>query len=302
MRMVNAAGVWELQDGRVHRLTPEGSKVPVVLDPTPTFTVTRHINDPRFGGIGCFGVHTARRNQFFPDPARVYDWTWDVTERMVAAENGGYGITSSFQENAATWVTLLSDGESHPEPIVRVERRYTTTKRTLTMKVTVLVAWDGTGSPLYFKEPKLVAHSLRGYRFLQLLDAKGGSLGPRRDLEQLAKPSVHTLQFRQPERAGFRFTGSKPPITVEFDRKGWDQWADEADKGEPLGDGAAYCLQGPPFGKLTRAWESAHWPGTSTGGVMFHAWEGGTGYPDCLCAFRPAVPGGRYSVSLKVEV
>lgn len=96
---------------------------------------------------------------------------------------------------------------------------------------------------------------MRGYQFIQCLDSDGQPLGRRRDLAKLAKPSVHTFQFRQPQRAGVRLAGSRPPVTLTFDKSGWDAWADAADAAEPLAGGAPYCLQGPLAGHLSRAWE-----------------------------------------------
>jgi hypothetical protein len=277
-------------NGRVTELRLLDGPV-VVRDPAPKGEVSLHINDPRFGGLGCFGVHIARRNEFFPDG--LVNFTWDLTERMNAAERGGYGVCGRDGNTV-----LLSDGESYPAPILAVTRDVEVLHDGVRMTVTVEVKWNGSGNQLFFKEPKIVAHGLRGYQFIQCRGSDGQPLGPRRDLAKLAKPSVHTIQFRQLRRADVRLTGSRPPVTLTFDKSGWDAWADAADAAEPLGGGAPYCLQGPPAGHLSRAWESAHWPGVDAAGVMFHAWEGGTGYMDCLCAFRPAVPGARQTVAL----
>jgi hypothetical protein len=263
----------------------------VVQDRAPSGEESLHINDPRFGGIGCFGVHIARRNEFFP--SRLDLFTWDLTERMSAPDHGGYGVSESTADTV-----FLSDGESFPRPLLAVRRETEEAGEGFRMRVTVEVLWDGSGNRLYFKEPKLVAHGMRGYRFIECRDANGQSLGPRHDFKLLADPTRHTIQFRRPERATVRLTGASPPVTLAFDRSGWDAWANDADPTEPLADGKPYCLQGPPTGRLSRAWESAHWPGKNAAGVMFHAWEGGTGYSDCLSAFRPAVPGARYAVAL----
>jgi hypothetical protein len=57
----------------------------------------------------------------------------------------------------------------------------------------------------------------------------------------------------------------------------------------------AYCLQGPNM-TLTRNWELGRFASAGRNsppdplkphvGVGLHAWEGGFGYPDCLCASR----------------
>jgi hypothetical protein len=279
-----------LAAGRVTELRLASGAL-VVRDPPPADEPSLHINDPRFGGVGCFGVHIARQNEFFPHD--LPNFTWDLTERMSAPDHGGYGVCGQTADTV-----LLSDGESSPKPILAVTHDLEQLTAGVRVRVTVEVAWDGTGRPLYFKEPKLVAHGLHGYRFLQCRDAAAQPLGPRHDLAALPKPDKHTLQLRHAERADVRLTGSAPPVTLTFDRSGWEQWADQADAGAPLGEGKPYCLQGPPAGHLSRAWEAAHWPDVDVAGVMFHAWEGGTGYMDCLCSFRPAVPGASYTVTL----
>ncbi len=296
-----AGGV--LQDGRFVKLVSKSGHV-LLADPAPTGRESYHINDPRFGGGGCFGVHVARRSLAFAR-GDLPNSTWDVTERMPAANNGGFGLLRS-ESSGFTTQTWLSDGESYPDPILSVTRKFTPKNGSAIISVSVEVLWKGAGSPLFFKEPKLVWHSLRGFTFLYVLDDQGRILGVR-DLTKLPAPSKHTYQLRYPERAAVQFEkrswGKYPRLTVKFARSGWDEWADEADASEPLvGDCAPYCLQGPPAGKLSRAWESAHWPGKDAAGVMFHAWEGGSGYMDCLCAFRPAVPGSRYEVGLEVVV
>ena len=79
---------------------------------------------------------------------------------------------------------------------------------------------------------------------------------------------------------------------------GLDQWAvlsNAREQLEPCEPNEAYCLQGP--GKtLTRQWEVARWGSAGRNslppadkpqnGVMLHASEGGSGYPDCRCCYR----------------
>ena len=283
---------YEFQDGRVRKLILEGDRKAAILDPAPSGKISQHINDPRFGGFGCFGVHVARRNEFFPDLGRVYDWTWDITERMNAKDNGGFGVTASYGTDKE-WTTLLSDGES---PIIAIKRVYDIRPHSFSMNVAVRVVWDGSGNPLYFKEPKLVCHSLHGYRYLWVGNKK-------HDLMILPKPSVRTLQIRDPKHLTVKFTGTRPPITVVLQGSGWNDWRKQADESEPLVSmthGQRYCQQGPPSGHLTSAWEAAHWPTLDAAGIMFHAWEGGSGYSDCLSCFRPAIPNSRYEVELTI--
>ncbi len=55
---------------------------------------------------------------------------------------------------------------------------------------------------------------------------------------------------------------------------------------------------------LSRKWEATRWASAGAGsppmngrphvGVMLHAWEGGSGYPDCRNCYVPVVPGNTY--------
>jgi len=87
-----------------------------------------------------------------------------------------------------------------------------------------------------------------------------------------------------------------------------DAWARDANALERLVPtcNGAYCLQGPADANgaptLSRNWElgrfasagrnSAPDPARPAVGVGLHAWEGGSGYPDCLCASRGLPPFG----------
>jgi hypothetical protein len=165
------------------------------------------------------------------------------------------------------------------------------------------------------------------FRYLDVFD-RAGRLLRGLDLWLLPDPEVHTYQIAAPGRARVRFQDPErrvafnvvmegsdgshqqpwTPATVGFDR-----WAQDANGAERfLPDGPPYCLQG-PGATLTRQWEATRFsilrpgqrrpqadrgapllpdPAKPQVGVMFHAWEGGTGYPDCLCASRRMPPKG----------
>jgi hypothetical protein len=63
---------------------------------------------------------------------------------------------------------------------------------------------------------------------------------------------------------------------------------------------SAYCRQG-PGSTLTRQWEVAKRGTEPCVEVMLHAWEGGSGVPDCLCCARSFVPGEARTSFLSVS-
>lgn len=322
--------------GYIHRLVrPDGT---VIVDDTsgpnrpPEERGT--INDPCFGGLGCFGMHVARQNEHFPDGS-VYNYTWDVTGRHHAPTRAGYGVDGSRilrLEQLADRVELdvevdLFDGEAWtqgaPLLTVRYEWRFLASRAEAIVAMTV-GAGAHVGSPTYVKEPKLVAHSIGAYgtenpnyRWLDMY-RDDGSLIQSFDIWSLPSPSVDTKQwpFDRRCRARLRAEGTPRYFNViaralrsdgshedwEPSQHGLDGWAQAANWLSPLVPGCdAYCLQG-PGGTLTRQWETARWAsdgpdstpmaGRPHTGLMLHAWEGGSGYPDCLCCFRPFPPEG----------
>jgi hypothetical protein len=177
------------------------------------------------------------------------------------------------------------------------------------------------------KEPKLVCHSLgseraRGprYRYVDVY-RRDGSLIERFDIWALPDPSIKTKQwgynqrvrvrFDDPDRGNHYFNIVAEALGPDDQREDWegsafglDRWAQLSNAREQLescGDHQAYCRQGPDS-TLTRQWETARWSSGKAGtepeagrpqtGVMLHAWEGGSGYPDCRCCFRRFGPRG----------
>ncbi len=83
----------------------------------------------------------------------------------------------------------------------------------------------------------------------------------------------------------------------ELSSYGMDKWAQRSNSRAVFeSTGGAYCLQGPADSNgnntLTRQWEITKRPDSSPVDCMFHAWEGGSGYPDCLKASRAFGPSG----------
>ena len=297
------------------------------------------INDPRAGGLGCFGFHVARRNGQ-PDPV---NYTWDVTGRHEAKSRFGYGVSrarvarsprrvgSGDEERIeASFEVSFTDGEAAGAGVALAVVRYDYAfyARVVTCDVTVATGGGAhLGTPAFVKEPKLVCHALGStapgspvYRNLQVLTVASERLLAS-DVWSLPSPNVKTLQLPQDRRARCRFDDPvRPHLTLEVlgqalgddgTRMPWegaaaglDRWAqlsNERERLEPCQPDEAYCLQGPRK-TLTRQWEVARWASTGAGsppppsrpqtGVMLHAWEGGSGYPDCRCCFRAFGPEG----------
>lgn len=295
-------------------------------------------NDPRTGGLGSFGVQLGRRNEFYPDPDEIYNYTWNLTERINAHEGAGLGVCATrildgprlneLEQAIFVIENDLSDIYSYPLPILRVRRNYQIDVSSVKCATRVTMMWDGNDFPLFIKEPKIVAHSLGGadsrspqYRYLEVF-AQDGKRIRKYDLWQLPDPTVKTLQLRMGDRFRLRFsdtrrsqffnvigatTDGNSVIPWKYASYGFDQWAQNMNERERFVAecNSRYCLQGPskrfspedaPEPTLSRNWEATRWASGKAGsppdperpqvGVMFHAWEGGTGYPDCLCASR----------------
>jgi hypothetical protein len=314
---------------------PDGT---VVVDDPPDQDGT--INDPRYGGLGCFGMHLARRNEFFKT-LQVVNYSWDVTGRHHAHTRGGYGVGAGRVVEGPGPATVARrkavvlgvevdffDGESFGDrrPIVVVRYDYVFWPACVRCQVTVTTGPGAHGGSLAFlKEPKLVCHSLGSedgplYRYVDVY-RRDGSLIERFDIWTLPDPTAKTKQwgyngrtrvrFDDPERGHHYFNIVAQALGAdgvgedwEGSEHGFDSWAqvaNEREQLEPCGDHQAYCRQG-PNGTLTRQWETARWasgkagsepePGRPQTGVMLHAWEGGSGYPDCRCCFRRFGPEG----------
>lgn len=216
--------------------------------------------------------------------------------------------------------TALSDMVSYPEPLFLVRHTYAVWPARVEQQIDVAAAWDGSGPSVFVKEPKLTCHSIGPvggprYRYLSLYAPDGDLLLDAFDIWSLPNPMVHTKQLPHGRRCRLVFVdeaGARPltAVIMGFGPQGrevWqggeglDRWAREANGWERLKPQcAAYCLQGPPDAQgnrtLSRKWELGRWasagaasapdPGKPQVGVGLHAWEGGTGPPDCLCASR----------------
>jgi hypothetical protein len=297
------------------------------------------LNDPVSGGLGAFGLEVAQRNEWFP--RQPYNYCWDITERMdgrpgtPAPHVQGFGVLG-FDVLApprrlegpgdAVYLACATRLGAHGVHLVTVRRDYEVRKSSVRCRTRIRVETAFRG--WFVKEPKIVAHSLgppvagRPYTTLDVFDAPGNRL-LRRDLTTLSDPNVKTQQIGQDGRWRCRFQAgddtrdfnvvAEAANVATWDAESWeggngglDLWAARSNGREPLErceDDEAYCLQG-PGGTLTRQWESARWrdPARPQVGVMFHGWEGGSGYPDCRCTYRAVVPGEVYEVRTRYSL
>jgi hypothetical protein len=227
--------------------------------------------------------------------------------------------------------TALCDMVSFPEPLFLVRHTYAVHPNRVEQQIDLAAAWNGAGPAVFVKEPKLTCHSIgpRGgprYRFLTVFSRDGTKLFPRNeprfDIWSLPDSTKKTQQLGHPQRCRLLFEDENRAhplnaVMMGFDGNGrapWrggpgpDRWAEDAN-GLPRFVAAcngAYCLQGPKDADgnktLTRNWELGRFasegrnspphPAQPAVGVGFHAWEGGAGYMDCLCASRAMPPFG----------
>lgn len=300
------------------------------------FHADPNLNDSRNGGLGSFGCHLSRQNEHFPNGS-VWNYTWNLTSRMNATSNG-FGICRARvfdgprvdAQGVGRLVieTALSDMVSYPEPLFLVRHTYAVWDGRVEQQIDVAAAWDGSGPPVFVKEPKLTCHSIGPvggprFRYLTLYAAEGDLLLDAFDIWSLPDPTVHTKQLPHGRRCRLVFYDESGgnTLTAVFrgyspkGRSAWqggdglDRWARDANGWARLKpDCAAYCLQGPYDAQgrrsLSRKWELGRWasglagsppdPGKPQVGVGLHAWEGGTGPPDCLCASRAMPSFGTY--------
>jgi hypothetical protein len=300
-----------------------------------------NLNNCQNGGLGSFGCHLGRANEHFPD-GQVWNYTWNLTSRQDPARDYNFGICRArlfdgprVDEQGIGRVEIetgLCDMVSFPEPLFLTRHTYAVYPTRVEQKIDVAAAWDGTGPPVFVKEPKLTCHSIgpRGgprYRYLTVYSRSGGKLfpqnEPRFDIWTLPDCTRKTQQLGHMQRCRLRFEDESQGhvlnvVMMGLDANdvrspwrggpGMDKWAADAN-GLPrfvATCNGAYCLQGPQDAAgnktLTRNWELGRFasdgrnspphPAAPAVGVGFHAWEGGAGYMDCLCASRAMPPLG----------
>jgi hypothetical protein len=285
--------------GYVARLDRRDGLPPLVDD----FRAPGSINDPRFGGLGAFGWHHARAG----------GGVWDLHGRLDAARNGGFGVARAYVVEPPA---LAADGmgsagvrvefrDGWQDPVMAVTYRYLVGSRIVICLVAAEQCWqeDGHGQA-FVKEPKLVTAVAPAYPLVDVYRS-GGEVLRRIELGNLSEPWLETAQIGEPEREGVAFVGAAS-VTLNVTMQGWDGerprpwygssvgfdgWAQAAqDRPSYAQLGAPYCLGG--AGGLRRRWEVAARTDDPALSCLFHAWEGGSGFTDCMDASRAFGPSG----------
>jgi len=285
--------------GYIGRLEPRGGLPPLVDD----FRSPGPINDPRFGGLGAFGWHHARAGR----------GAWDLHGRLDAAANGGFGVARASVVEPAS---VAADGtgrvgvrvefrDGWQDPVMAVTYRYLLAPRIVICLVEVEQRWqeDGQGQA-FVKEPKLVTAVAPAYRLVDVYGA-AGDLVRRIEVGNLSEPWTQTAQIGAHDRQRIAFVGAAP-IRLSVTMQAWDGtdvrpwygsgagldgWAEAAQhRAAYTESGAPYCLGG--GGRLRRRWEVAARTDNPALTCLFHGWEGGSRFSDCMDASRAFGPAG----------
>jgi hypothetical protein len=261
------------------------------------------LNDPRSGGLFAVGLVVAvpQKHETF------WQWGWEATGRY-ADKGGGFGVRDfSCQATSDSSCTTVATYAILDKPLCTVTRRFSFDAGDLRGGFRDIAHCDITIEchdfpEAFVKEPKIVASSIRGGRFVQCADSKGKALERPYDTWHLHDPAVHTHQMPYPERRRVRVSTGIAGWVFDCDN-GLDAWRKDADAETETLAGILptppYCLR--PDGGLIARWEVPHGDGDRRIGVFFHAWEGGYGAPDCGGAYRPWPSGKVYSSHVSAE-
>jgi hypothetical protein len=227
---------------------------------------------------------------------------------------------------------------SEAKRVMEVRYDYIVEDSCLKLWVTATQQPDGAdaGARPFVKEPKLaLGLGAATYRptTLDVLDARSHVL---REIDLVREPRLQnprkgTVQIHFDTRARLRFSDGTTDFNVvarasesptyrpdgrpsdygsradwEAAPFGFDRWASLANARDELAEApcAAYCKQGGGGEPgLSRKWELAKFGQEPHTEVMLHAWEGGSGLPDCLCCAKAFEPGERHTafVSLSAD-
>jgi len=292
----NAGGSWHIW--KQLTWSPEGDRVvgpgyigllerpwgTVVVD---DFREPGPLNDPRYGGLGAFGWQHARLGQGM----------WDLHGRLDAATSGGFGVARSAvprgpaigTDGAGELEVRVEFRDGWTDPIMAATYTYRFEEAAVTCSIRVEQLWPGDrAGQAFVKEPKIVASVTVPEGAVEVL-GHDGSILQTIELAALPDPWDGTAQIGDPARWAVRFLDGNR-LDVAVDGADFDRWAVLAETRARLsGAGAGYCLDG---GALKRRWEVAKRKGDPQTSCMFHAWQGGSGYPDCETASRAFGPYG----------
>jgi hypothetical protein len=269
-------------------------------------------NDPACGGLLVPAWHHFRAN----GEPNIWNRGWEINPLRAGkfgAENGRCVMEPNRNRAGDYRVSFEVDFRDHYGPVMRVRHDYTISPTKLTCWVTFATTWNGSSFPAFVKEPKLVCSFRAPFQQASVYDSAGRLLG-RHDLTKITDPAVHSEQLRSALRRRVRLTpggivvagysaqgGRRTPTGWVGSGLGLDGWAVASNGRRPFepGHDAAYCAQG-PGGTLTRNWEIAK-RGTDQVSLMLHAWEGGSGLPDCLGCARALRPGDSWTAYVTIS-
>ncbi|MDQ4029778.1 MAG: hypothetical protein M3168_01920 [Actinomycetota bacterium] len=237
---------------------------------------------------------------------------------------------------ALDFVDRYSDREG--KRVMEARYDYIVEDSCIRLWVTATQQPDGTdsGPRPFVKEPKL-ALGLGGATYrpnsLDVLDAESTLLRAIDLINEprLQNPRKGTVQIHFDMRTRLRFSdgtrvldvvgrasetptyGSDGRPTDYGARHSWegapfgfDRWASLANARDEFAPEPCrpYCKQGRGRGGepgLTRQWELAKFGDEPYTEIMLHAWEGGSGLPDCLCCAKAFAPGERHTAFLSLS-
>lgn len=267
------------------------------------------------------------------DPFGIISSTTVVAPYEVASGADAGKVRASF-------VVDFADRYSYPTPLLTLRYDYTFEKSGVKMWVTVRQGFPLGMPAAFIKEPKLALGlapaNADGFRPHTLdIAAADDTLLRRIDLlnePKLQNPAAGTVQVGFDARCRARFFSDSVSLNVVarasaplvYDpmtgrvtdykaatRDDWEGAADGFDRWAQLANGrevfetqpcSDYCLQGPPDGTtLTRQWEVAKRGTEPMVELMLHAWEGGSGLPDCLCCARRYAENESFTAYLSVS-
>lgn len=267
-------------------------------------------NDPKCGALFLPAWHHYRD---IPE-----DDIWNRGWELNPLRAGMYGVSRSrtFQKPKTDtmgriWLGIESDYYDRFGYVMRVQHLYLARKAALSCWITFEQRARTAGPRAFIKEPKITMAFRTPFEFADVRDGHDKQL-TFHDLRRITDPAKHTEQLRSPDRRVVRLIrpdkkqvrvtamsaiGARGRLYPWMSTYGLNAWTQASDGRRPFEDptkDGKYCRQG-PGSTLTRNWEIAK-SGHDISSLMLHAWEGGSGLPDCLgCAREYGPPGESYT-------
>jgi hypothetical protein len=254
------------------------------------------INDPRYGGLGTFGWHHARRidrhgigpeDQFgAANPGAPSDWlqnnAWPIDGRHLASRCDGFGVTGcvtlhdpEVANGRGRHVLLVEYGDPWDRKIATATYSYTFAREAVEQRIAVTFRVPA-GPPAFVKEPRVCYTAGRppGFTDLYVRQADGRLRRWRGKLPRTGQA--------QPGPRLRMACGMHPSFHVEVE-EAFDGWAEAAatrprfGEVDSPGDGIVWdCHGGVPRSRFEMIrWESCE------SAFLLCAWQGGRGPYDC---------------------